>query len=93
MEKNVNDKKNGYQKVAVSKEKITKYYSVVIRIDVRIPQISRIRTDFFWKKCKVLSKIEKKSVPIGEIREIRTSIRITMFRRNLLKLINIFPLF
>jgi hypothetical protein len=33
--------------VAVSKEKITKYYSVVIQMDVRISQISPIRTDFF----------------------------------------------
>jgi hypothetical protein len=32
--------------VAVSKEKITKYYLVVIQMDVRISQISRIHTDF-----------------------------------------------
>jgi hypothetical protein len=50
--------------VVVSKEKITKYYWVVIRIDVRI---SRIPTDFG----------DKKSVGIREICEIRTSIRIT----------------
>jgi hypothetical protein len=55
--------------VVVLKEKITKYDSVVIRIEVRISQISPIGTDF-W---------DKKSVPIGEICEIRTSIRITMY--------------
>jgi hypothetical protein len=41
---------------------------IVIRIDVRILQISQIGTDF----------LSPKSVPIRSIREIRTSIRITL---------------
>jgi hypothetical protein len=42
--------------------------AIVIRMDVRILQISQIGTDF----C------QKKSVPICEICKIRTSIRITI---------------
>jgi hypothetical protein len=41
---------------------------IVIRMDVRILRISPIGTDF----------LSQKSVPIGEIRKIRTSIRITI---------------
>ncbi|MEN9613124.1 MAG: hypothetical protein RLZZ628_3938 [Bacteroidota bacterium] len=49
-----------------------------IRTDVRI---SRIRTDFFGIPARNPSKKQKKSVPIGEIREIRTSVRIPMYSK------------
>jgi hypothetical protein len=43
-------------------------------MDVRILRISPIGTDFFGMDAPNPSKTEKKSVPIGEIRKIRTSI-------------------
>ncbi|MEN9609298.1 MAG: hypothetical protein RLZZ628_112 [Bacteroidota bacterium] len=49
-------------------------------MDVRILRISPIRTDFFLNECLVLGKKRKKSVRIGEIRKIRTSIRIVIFQ-------------
>jgi hypothetical protein len=52
---------------------------ILIRMDVRILQISRIGTDFLEPKCLVLGKKIKKSVRIREIRKIRTSIRIKMY--------------
>jgi hypothetical protein len=68
---------NSKGNVAISKEKITKYYSVVIPMDVRIPPISPIRTDFFYFLLETKHWSLKKSVRIGEIGGIRTSIRIT----------------
>jgi hypothetical protein len=53
---------------------------MTIRMDVRILRISPICTDFFLsfrRKLSFLRNDKKKSVQIGEIREIRTSIRIT----------------
>jgi hypothetical protein len=52
---------------------------IVIRMDVRISRISPIRTDFFCFLLGFRAGIPKKSVPIGEIREIRTSICIVSF--------------
>jgi hypothetical protein len=49
----------------------------VIRMDVRISPISPIRTDFFYFLLETKHWDLKKSVRIGEIGEIRTSIRIT----------------
>jgi hypothetical protein len=54
----------------------------MIQIDVRIERISSIRTDFFLsfrRKLRFLRNDKKKSVQIGEIRSIRTSIRVTIF--------------
>jgi hypothetical protein len=50
-----------------------------IQMDVRILRISPIGTDFLEPQCWVLGKKRKKSVPIGEIRKIRTSICIPMY--------------
>jgi hypothetical protein len=50
-------------------------------MDVRIARIARIGTDFFLsfrRNLSFLRKDKKKSVPIGEIRAIRTSIRIVI---------------
>ncbi|MEN9613003.1 MAG: hypothetical protein RLZZ628_3817 [Bacteroidota bacterium] len=52
----------------------------MIRTDVRISRISLIRTDFFWNECLMLGKKRKKSVRIGEIREICTSVRTILFQ-------------
>ncbi|MEN9612867.1 MAG: hypothetical protein RLZZ628_3681 [Bacteroidota bacterium] len=52
---------------------------ILIRIDVRILRISRIRTDFFIFLPKTKHLGSKKSVPIREICKIRTSIRIKMY--------------
>jgi hypothetical protein len=49
----------------------------VIRTDVRMEQISPIRTDFFYFLLETKHWGLKKSVRIGEICSIRTSIRIT----------------
>ncbi|MEN9610400.1 MAG: hypothetical protein RLZZ628_1214 [Bacteroidota bacterium] len=48
-------------------------------MDVRISRISPIRTDFFIFLLGFRAGIPKKSVPIGEIRKIRISIRISMY--------------
>ncbi|MEN9611634.1 MAG: hypothetical protein RLZZ628_2448 [Bacteroidota bacterium] len=53
-----------------------------IRTDVRISRISPIRTDFFRIPARNPSKKQKKSVRIGEIREIRTPIRIPMYSQS-----------
>jgi hypothetical protein len=49
-------------------------------MDVRILRISPIGTDFFVFFAWISSRNKKKSVPIGEIRKIRTSIRILIFQ-------------
>ncbi|MEN9610910.1 MAG: hypothetical protein RLZZ628_1724 [Bacteroidota bacterium] len=54
---------------------------IVIQMDVRISRISPMGTDFFLsfrRNLSFLRKDKKKSVSIGEIREIRTSIRIAI---------------
>jgi hypothetical protein len=48
-------------------------------MDVRILRISPIGTDFFIFCLDFEQEFQKKSVPIGEIRKIRTSIRIPMY--------------
>jgi hypothetical protein len=58
-------------------------------MDVRISRISPIGTDFFEPQCRVSSKKNKKSVPIGEIREIRTSIRIVIFQSEIADVIRV----
>jgi hypothetical protein len=52
---------------------------IVIRMDVRILRISPMDTDFFYFLLEIKHWGLKKSVSIGEIRKIRTSIRITMY--------------
>jgi hypothetical protein len=51
----------------------------VIQIDVRILRISWIGTDFFYFFAGNKAFGSNKSVPIREIRKIRTSICITMY--------------
>jgi hypothetical protein len=48
-------------------------------MDVRIPPISQIHTDFFYFLLETKHWGSKKSVRIREIGGIRTSIRIAMY--------------